>query len=142
MMVNPRTMGDSVTTRQNYHNIKAKKDKRLNKSSIHLKGGSLFPQKSETDEKSFSNTNRSHLHLDNKMFAATERVCVTEYLADDISPYELEKVKQLEISNDIEVEDLTRHEERRASNSKAFNIQSPIHKSTKIFTYPSEQQGK
>lgn len=133
-MINPKFINKDDNSKRSINYSKVKTKKNLNKSNNHIRASDLFSPKTESDDVPPFNPNRSFVTSDKNKQSSnrnSHRICVTEHLADAISPYELERIKQLEISNDQEVEDLTQHETRRGFNDEALNIQSPVHTSTK-----------
>lgn len=144
-MINPKFINKGDSSKRSTNYSKVSQGKKLNKSNNHIRASDLFSPKTESDDVPPFNPNRSFVSPDknrNSSSRNSQRICVTEHLSDSISPYELEQIKQLEISNDEEVEDLTQHEKRRALNNKALNIQSPVHTSTKKIIYPNSKENQ
>lgn len=85
----------------------------------------IFSPKTEFDEKVEKPKGRKFVFptLKNRH---QNRHCVTENADVELEPFELEKIKQLEMANEEDVEDRKKIEEARFLNSK-FNIQSPVH---------------
>lgn len=72
--------------------------------------------------------NKSFIHPQAKGDKAALRNCLTENAQEEeLDPLELEKFRQLEISNEEDVDDPHKIDKRRFMNDDIMNIQSPVH---------------